>query len=49
MYDYTYMIYAFVKFLDEPPVIICLSRHPGLWKQPQLFHLVSDLKNTILY
>ena len=26
MYDYVYIIYAFVKFLDEP---ICLSCHPG--------------------
>ena len=28
MYDYVYIIYAFVNFLDEPPVIICLSCHP---------------------
>ena len=28
MYDYVYIIYAFVKFLDEPPVIICTSCHP---------------------
>ena len=29
MYDYVSIIYAFVKFLDELPVIICLSCHPG--------------------
>ena len=29
MYDYVYIIYAFVRFLDEPPIIICLSCHPG--------------------
>ena len=29
MYDYVYMIVAFVKFLNEPPVILCLSWHPG--------------------
>ena len=28
MYDYVNIIYAFVKFLDEPPVIICLP--PGI-------------------
>ena len=28
MYNYVYIIYALVKFLDEPPVIICLSCHP---------------------
>jgi hypothetical protein len=28
MYDYVNIIYAFVKFLDEPPVIICLSCNP---------------------
>ena len=36
MYDYVYIIYAFVKYLDEPPVIICfwvaaLGRIPNLW------------------
>ena len=30
MYDHVYIIYAFVKFLDEPPVIIRLNCHPGL-------------------
>ena len=30
MCDYVYIIYAFVKFLDEPTVIICLSCHPGI-------------------
>ena len=29
MYDYVYVIYAFVKILNGPPVIICLSCHPG--------------------
>ena len=29
MYNYVYKIYAFVKFLDEPPVLIYLSCHPG--------------------
>ena len=29
MYDYVYIICAFVRFLDEPPVIICLNCHPG--------------------
>ena len=29
MYDYVYIIYAFVKHLDDPPVIICLSCRPG--------------------
>ena len=28
MYNYVYIIYAFVKFLDKPHVIICLSCHP---------------------
>jgi hypothetical protein len=30
MYDYAHIILAFVKFLDEPSVIICLSCHPGV-------------------
>ena len=30
MYDYVYIFYAFVKILDEFPVIVCLSYHPGL-------------------
>ena len=30
MFDYVYIIYAFVKLLDEHPIIICLSCHPGL-------------------
>ena len=29
MYNYVYIIYAFVKFLDVLPVIIFLSCHPG--------------------
>ena len=30
MYAYVYIIYAFVKLLDEPSIIIiCLSCHPG--------------------
>jgi len=29
MYDFVYLIYAFVKFLDETPNIICLSATPG--------------------
>ena len=29
MYDYVCILYAFVKFLDEPPVIICLRCQPG--------------------
>ena len=29
MYDYVYIIYAFVKKLDEHPVNIYLSLHPG--------------------
>jgi hypothetical protein len=29
MYDHVYIIYVFVKFLDEPPAIICMSCHPG--------------------
>ena len=29
MYDHVYIICAFVKFLDKPHVIICLSCHPG--------------------
>ena len=29
MYDHVYIIYAFVKKLDEPPVLIYLSGHPG--------------------
>lgn len=29
MYDYVYIIYDFVKFLDEPLLIMCWSCHPG--------------------
>ena len=29
MYDYVYILYAFVKILDTPPVIVCLSCHSG--------------------
>ena len=43
MYDYVYIMYAFVKFLDEPPVIICLSCHPGQtsWLQWTLTPLLN--------
>lgn len=34
MFDYVYIIYVFVKFLDEPTVIICLSCHPGILSRP---------------
>ena len=27
MYNYVYVIYAFVKFLNKPPVINCLSEN----------------------
>ena len=30
MYTYVYMICTFVKFLDEPFVIICLGCHPAI-------------------
>ena len=30
MYDYVHIIYASIKNLDNPPVIICLSCHPGI-------------------
>ena len=35
MYDYVYIIYAFVKFLDEPLVIIVLELPPRLWNNKQ--------------
>jgi hypothetical protein len=31
MYNYMYIIYALVEFLDELHVIVCLGWHPG-WR-----------------
>ena len=41
MYDFVYIIYAFVKFLDEPPVNIYLSCHPERFKGLNKGHLES--------